>query len=159
MFEVKDIDTVGRAWDRAIADDVPIAETLGKEAAFFSIGSNDLSQYALAMDRTNAGTAAGLDALHPAVLRLIRATVEGGKINGRWTGVCGGVAADPLAVPILIGLGVTELSVPPAAVAEIKQVVRQVDTVSAAALAAQACDAPDGQQVRALVRAYMGSQA
>jgi len=136
-----------------------IAETLGKDAAFFSVGSNDLSQYALAMDRTNAGTAAGLDALHPAVLRLIRATVAGGKINGRWTGVCGGVAADPLAVPILVGLGVTELSVPPAAVAEIKQVVRQVDTTGAAALAARACDAPDAFTVRALVRSYMGGRA
>lgn len=136
-----------------------IAETLAKDAAFFSIGSNDLSQYALAMDRTNAGTAAGLDALHPAVLRLIRATVQGGAAHDRWTGVCGGVAADPLAVPILVGLGVTELSVPPAAVAEIKQVVRQVDTASAAELAGKACDAPDGYAVRALVRSYMGGRA
>jgi len=136
-----------------------IAETLARDAAFFSIGSNDLSQYALAMDRTNAGTAAGLDALHPAVLRLIRATVAGGKMHGRWTGVCGGVAADPLAVPILIGLGVTELSVPPAAVAEIKQVVRQIDTDSAAELAARACDTPDAFAVRALVRSYMGDRA
>ena len=136
-----------------------IAETLAKDAAFFSIGSNDLSQYALAMDRTNAGTAAGLDALHPAVLRLIRATVQGGKVHDRWTGVCGGVAADPLAVPILVGLGVTELSVPPAAVAEIKQVVRQVDIASAADLAAKACDAPDAFAVRALVRSYLGGRA
>ncbi len=136
-----------------------IAETLSREAAFFSIGSNDLSQYALAMDRGNAGTAAGLDALHPAVLRLIRFTVEGGKKHDRWTGVCGGVAADPLAVPILVGLGVTELSVPPAAVAEIKQVVRQIDLESAASLAAKACDAPDAATVRALVRAYMGKRA
>ena len=136
-----------------------IAETLAEHAAFFSIGSNDLSQYALAMDRGNAGTAAGLDALHPAVLRLIRATVQGGKVHDRWTGVCGGVAADPLAVPILVGLGVTELSVPPAAVAEIKQVVRQLDLASAAELAGKACDAPDAFAVRALVRSYMGGRA
>ena len=136
-----------------------IAETLAKDAAFFSIGSNDLSQYALAMDRGNAGTAAGLDALHPAVLRLIRATVLGGKAHARWTGVCGGVAADPLAVPILVGLGVTELSVPPAAVAEIKQVVRQIDLTTAAELAGQACDASDAFAVRALVRSYMGGRA
>jgi len=136
-----------------------IAETLARDAAFFSIGSNDLSQYALAMDRGNAGTAAGLDALHPAVLRLIRATVQGGQTQARWTGVCGGVAADPLAVPILIGLGVTELSVPPAAVAEIKHVVRQIDMDGAARLAANACDAPDAQAVRALVRSYMGGRA
>jgi phosphocarrier protein FPr/phosphocarrier protein len=136
-----------------------IAEALASNAAFFSIGSNDLSQYALAMDRGNAGTAAGLDALHPAVLRLIRATVQGGKAQARWTGVCGGVAADPLAVPILVGLGVTELSVPPAMVAEIKQVVRQIDLASASELAASACDAPDAFVVRTLVRSYMGGRA
>ena len=136
-----------------------IADTLATEAAFFSIGSNDLSQYALAMDRGNAGTAAGLDALHPAVLRLIRATVEGGRRHDRWTGVCGGVAADPVAVPILVGLGVTELSVPPAAIAEIKQIVRQIDTESAAKLAASACDASDATTVRMLVRVYMGERA
>jgi phosphocarrier protein FPr/phosphocarrier protein len=111
------------------------------------------------MDRGNAGTATGLDALHPAVLRLIRATVEGGKRHDRWTGVCGGVAADPLAVPILIGLGVIELSVPPTAVAEIKQAARHTDAGSAAVLAAKACDAPSASAVRALARAYMGEGA
>jgi multiphosphoryl transfer protein len=129
---------------------------LAQDAAFFSIGSNDLSQYALAMDRGNAGTAAGLDALHPAVLRLIRATVVGGSRHDRWTGVCGGIAADPLAVPILIGMGVTELSVPPAAIGEIKQVVRQTDAATAIALAAQACEARDAQAVRELARVYLG---
>ena len=136
-----------------------IAETLAGQAAFFSIGSNDLTQYALAMDRGNAGTAAGLDALHPAVLRLIRCTVEGGRARDRWTGVCGGIAADPLAVAILIGLGITELSVPPAAVAEIKQIVRTIDTDGAARLAASACDAPDAASVRTLVRIFAGETA
>ena len=136
-----------------------IADALAEHAAFFSIGSNDLSQYALAMDRGNAGTAVGLDALHPAVLRLIRATVEGGKARERWTGVCGGLAADSLAVPILVGLGITELSVPPAAVPEVKQVVRQLDMASAAELAAKACDAHDALAARALVRSYMGARA
>lgn len=136
-----------------------IADQLAGQAAFFSIGSNDLTQYALAMDRGNAGTAAGLDALHPAVLRLIRSTVEGGARHGRWTGVCGGVAADPLAVPILVGLGVTELSVPTAAVAEIKQIVRQTDRGAAADLAARACDAADAMAVRALARVYLGGSA
>ena len=93
------------------------------------------------------------------MLRLIRATVQGGRQHSRWTGVCGGIAADPLAVAILVGLGVTELSVPPAAVAEIKQIVRRVETAGAAALADQACDAPDATAVRALVRSYMGARA
>jgi phosphoenolpyruvate-protein phosphotransferase len=104
-----------------------LADALAVEADFFSIGSNDLSQYALAMDRGNPAVAARLDALHPAVLRFIASTVAGGATLNRWTGVCGSMAADPLAVPILIGLGITELSVPPSAVAETKERVRRTD--------------------------------
>lgn len=132
-----------------------IADTLAAEVAFLSIGSNDLSQYTLAMDRGNSGTAAGLDALHPAVLRLIRATVDGANRHNRWTGVCGGMAADPQAIAILVGLGVTELSVPTAAVAETKQIVRRIDMQAAMRLATQACDAPDTAAVRQLVRRFM----
>jgi phosphocarrier protein FPr/phosphocarrier protein len=127
------------------------AATLAAEADFFSIGSNDLSQYALARDRTNPAVAAGLDGLHPAVLRLIDETVRGGAAHGRWTGVCGGLAADPEAVPLLIGMGVTELSVPGAAVAETKALVRTLDLSKCRAVAAQALAAPDAQAVRALV--------
>jgi phosphocarrier protein FPr/phosphocarrier protein len=127
------------------------AAALAAEADFFSIGSNDLSQYALARDRTNPAVAAGLDGLHPAVLRLIDETVRGGAVHGRWTGVCGGLAADPEAVPLLIGMGVTELSVPGAAVAETKALVRTLDLASCRAVAAQALAAPDAAAVRALV--------
>src|SRR3546814_11569342 len=100
------------------------AASLAEDAALFSIGSNDLSQYTLARDRTNPAVAAGLDGLHPAVLRLIDETVRGGAIHGRWTGVCGGLAAEPEAVPVMLGIGGTELSVPPDAVPEIKVLVR-----------------------------------
>lgn len=127
------------------------AAALAADADFFSIGSNDLSQYALARDRTNPAVAAGLDGLHPAVLRLIDETVRGGAAQGRWTGVCGGLAADPEAVPLLIGMGVTELSVPGAAVAETKALVRTLDLASCRAVAAQALAAPDAAAVRALV--------
>jgi len=127
------------------------AAALAVEADFFSIGSNDLSQYALARDRTNPAVAAGLDGLHPAVLRLIDETVRGGAVHKRWTGVCGGLAADPEAVPLLIGMGVTELSVPGAAVAETKALVRALDLSKCRAVAAQALTAPDGDAVRALV--------
>ncbi|WP_296614209.1 phosphoenolpyruvate--protein phosphotransferase [Sphingomonas sp.] len=127
------------------------AAALAAEADFFSIGSNDLSQYALARDRTNPAVAAGLDGLHPAVLRLIDETVRGGATRGRWTGVCGGLAADPEAVPLLIGMGVTELSVPGAAVAETKALVRALDLARCRAIAAQALAAPDAAAVRALV--------
>ena len=127
------------------------AAALAAEADFFSIGSNDLSQYALARDRTNPAVAAGLDGLHPAVLRLIDETVRGGAAHGRWTGVCGGLAADPEAVPLLIGLGVSELSVPGAAVAETKALVRTLDLARCGAVAAQALTASDAGAVRALV--------
>jgi len=127
------------------------AAALAADADFFSIGSNDLSQYALARDRTNPAVAAGLDGLHPAVLRLIDETVRGGATHGRWTGVCGGLAADPEAVPLLIGMGVTELSVPGAAVAETKALVRTLDLARCRTIAAQALTAPDAAAVRALV--------
>jgi phosphocarrier protein FPr/phosphocarrier protein len=136
-----------------------IAEMLAADAAFFSIGSNDLSQYALARDRTNPAVAAGLDGLHPAVLRLIDATVRGGAAHDRWTGVCGGLAAVPEAVPILIGLGVTELSVPAAAIAETKALVRTLDGARCRALAAQALAASDAAAVRALVTSVMEQAA
>jgi phosphocarrier protein FPr/phosphocarrier protein len=127
-----------------------ISATLAKEAAFFSIGTNDLSQYALARDRTNPAVAAGLDALDPAVLRLIDETVRGAKLHGRVTGVCGGLAAMPEAVPILLGLGVTELSVPAASIAEIKAIVRSLDLSECRQVAAQALGAPDAGAIRAL---------
>jgi phosphocarrier protein FPr/phosphocarrier protein len=132
-----------------------LADALAVEADFFSIGSNDLSQYALAMDRSNPAVAAQLDALHPAVLRLIAATVAGGNTQERWTGMCGGMAADALAVPILIGLGVTELSVPPSAVAETKERVRRTSRAPARDLAHAAMAADGAEAVRSLARRFM----
>ena len=102
------------------------AGQLAEHADFLSIGTNDLSQYTLAMDRDHAGLAARVDALHPALLRLIAMTCEGAAVHKRWVGVCGALASDPLATPVLIGLGVTELSVSPVQIGEIKDRVRQL---------------------------------
>ncbi|RIJ08436.1 phosphoenolpyruvate--protein phosphotransferase [Pseudomonas sp. 91RF] len=102
------------------------AQQLAEHADFLSIGTNDLSQYTLAMDRDHAGLAARVDALHPALLRLIAMTCEGAAVHKRWVGVCGALASDPLATPVLIGLGVTELSVSPVQIGEIKDRVRQL---------------------------------
>ncbi|MCW1246366.1 phosphoenolpyruvate--protein phosphotransferase [Pseudomonas sp. SAICEU22] len=104
-----------------------LAEQLAEHADFLSIGTNDLSQYTLAMDRDHAGLAARVDALHPALLRLIAQTCVGAAKHGRWVGVCGALASDPLATPVLIGLGVRELSVSPPQVGEIKDRVRRLD--------------------------------
>jgi phosphocarrier protein FPr/phosphocarrier protein len=130
------------------------ADILAAEADFLSIGTNDLTQYTLAMDRGNAAVAGAIDGLHPAILRMIGETCRGAARYGRWTGVCGGLAADPLAVPILLGLGVTELSVPPTLVPEIKALVTglSLDTACAHAAAAIAC--ATAADVRILAREF-----
>ncbi|KJK00892.1 PTS N-acetyl-D-glucosamine transporter [Pseudomonas sp. 21] len=104
-----------------------LADQLAEHADFLSIGTNDLSQYTLAMDRCHAGLAARIDALHPALLRLIAQTCAGAARHGRWVGVCGALASEALATPVLIGLGVQELSVSPGLVGEIKARVRELD--------------------------------
>jgi phosphocarrier protein len=104
-----------------------LAEQLAEHADFLSIGTNDLSQYTLAMDRDHAGLASRVDALHPALLRLIAQTCAGAAQHKRWVGVCGALASDPLATPVLIGLGVSELSVSPVQIGEIKDRVRHLD--------------------------------
>ena len=126
------------------------ADLIAAEADFLSIGTNDLAQYALAMDRTDPELAAEVDGLHPAVLRLICQTAEGARARGRTVGVCGGLASDLVAAPILIGLGVTELSAAPAAVPELKALVRTLTLDACRELAARACALASAAQVRAL---------
>ena len=128
-----------------------IADRFAREADFFSIGTNDLTQYTLAMDRTNARLAPQVDALHPSVLRLIERTVSGANTHGRWVGVCGALAGDAHAIPVLLGLGVTELSVDVPLVPTVKARVRSLSMDACRATAMEALDAEDGAQVRALV--------
>jgi len=130
------------------------ADLLAAEADFLSIGTNDLTQYALAMDRGNASVASAIDGLHPAVLRLIADTCKGAASKGRWTGVCGGLASDPLAVPILIGLGVTELSATAAIVPEIKALVSGLRSEALRAHAEAALACATAADVRALAREF-----
>ncbi|VWX46711.1 phosphoenolpyruvate--protein phosphotransferase [Novosphingobium sp. 9U] len=129
-----------------------LADQIAAEADFLSIGTNDLTQYALACDRGNAAVSAKVDALHPAVLRLIGMAAQGARSHGRWIGVCGGLAADTLAAPVLIGLGVTELSAPPAAIPAIKAAVRRLDMAACVALAERACAASCAQEVRTILK-------
>ena len=136
-----------------------ISGVLAEEAAFFSIGSNDLSQYALARDRTNPAVAKDLEGLDPAVLRLISETVRGAQIKRRVTGVCGSLAAVPEASPVLIGLGVSELSVPAGAIAEVKAIIRSLDLARCREVADQALAASDADIVRALVAPILEQRA
>jgi len=129
-----------------------LAGQIAREADFLSIGTNDLTQYTLAADRGNAAVSQRIDAMHPAVLRLVREVGRGAKAAGRWAGMCGGLASDPLAAPILIGLGITELSATPAAIPGLKAVVRKLDMNACVKLAEKACDAASPAEVRALAR-------
>jgi phosphocarrier protein FPr len=124
---------------------------LAREADFFSIGTNDLSQYALAMDRGNRDLAAGLAGVHPGVLRLVASTVSGARTAGRPVSVCGGAAGDPRAVPLFLGLGVRALSMAPAAVPEIKAIVRTLSLARCTEVAMAALELDSSEAVRALV--------
>ncbi|MBZ6459448.1 phosphoenolpyruvate--protein phosphotransferase [Pseudomonas fluorescens group sp.] len=125
-----------------------MAEQLARYADFLSIGTNDLSQYTLAMDRDHAGLAARVDALHPALLRLIAQTCAGAAKHGRWVGVCGALASDPLATPVLVGLGVSELSVSPLQIGEIKDRVRHLDAAQCRQLSQGLLDLSSAKAVR-----------
>jgi multiphosphoryl transfer protein len=127
-----------------------LADAFAAEADFLSVGTNDLTQYALAADRTNASVSPMADAFHPAVLRLIGQAAKGASVHSRWLGVCGGLASEPLAAAILIGLGVTELSAAPAAVPAIKAAVRRLRMEECRKLAERACAASSAQEVRTI---------
>jgi phosphoenolpyruvate-protein kinase (PTS system EI component) len=127
------------------------ARVLAAEADFFSIGTNDLTQYTLAADRGNEHVATLTDALHPGVLALIRASVEGAAAHGRWVGVCGELAGDASAAALLLGLGVRELSMSAPAIAGVKQAVRATDAGAAADLAGRALACAGADEVRALL--------
>ena len=128
-----------------------LAERIAAAADFLSIGTNDLTQYTLAMDRGHPQLAARLDALHPAVLRLIARTAEGARAHGRHAAVCGGLASEPLAAPLLIGLGVNELSAVPSAIPELKARIACLTLPACRALAAEALQQTTAAAVRALL--------
>jgi phosphoenolpyruvate-protein phosphotransferase/dihydroxyacetone kinase phosphotransfer subunit len=134
-----------------------IADRLAAEADFFSIGTNDLTQYTLAAERGNERVAGLADPLHPAVLTLIHRTAEAALAPERWTGVCGEVAGDPIAAPLLLGLGVRELSMSAPAIPHVKRAVRETDLSRARALAERALRAASAAEVRDLVRSELAS--
>ena len=130
------------------------ADELAKEVDFFSLGTNDLTQYLFAADRLNPDLAALADSLHPALLRLIDQVVRSAHRERRWVGVCGEMASDLGAVPLLIGLGVDELSVHPPMVARIKATVRGLEASACTRVAAAALQLDSGTAVRALLERH-----
>lgn len=130
-----------------------LADQLAGEVDFLSLGTNDLAQYALAMDRGHPELAASIDALHPAVLRLIALTVEGARKHDRPVSVCGAIASDPVAAPILVGLGIDTLSAALFAIPAIKARLRHTTLADCRGAAQAALALSDAAQVRALVAA------
>lgn len=131
---------------------VAVADKLAARCDFFSIGTNDLTQYVMAADRGNAAVATLCDSLNPAVLRLIARTCHAAKTAGIEVALCGELASDSRAAPLLLGLGLRELSMGAAAIAAVKEAVRAVDLKDCRALAHQALDAASAAAVRALLR-------
>ncbi len=159
----KELDREGIPYDHklevGIMVEVPsaaiLADTLGAQVDFFSIGTNDLTQYTLAADRGNTMVANLSDALHPAVLRLIRQVVEGAHRHGRWVGLCGELGGDPGAIPVLIGLGLDELSMNAPSIPEAKRIIRQLKLAEARDIAQQVLDLPNSEAARRAVEEWM----
>jgi phosphoenolpyruvate-protein phosphotransferase len=129
-----------------------LADSLAREADFLSIGTNDLTQYTLAMDRGHAELAPRIDGLHPAVLALIQRVGDAGARHGKLVAVCGGLASDPVAAPVLLGLGVRELSVVPAQIPELKARLAPMTLDECRALAARALTLDSAEDVRRFLR-------
>ena len=131
-----------------------MADVFAPHVDFFSIGTNDLTQYTLAMDRDHPRLASHADSFHPAVLRLIAGTVKAAHAHGKWVGVCGALASETLAVPVLIGLGVDELSVSVPLIPSIKATVRELELLDCQLIARQVLGLEEAEQVREALRLY-----
>jgi len=129
-----------------------LADRFAGEVGFFSVGTNDLAQYTLAAERGNPHVAKLADAFQPAVLQLIHRVAVAAHARGKWVGICGELAGDPLAVPLLVGLGVDELSMNPPAIPRAKRIIRSLDYDSARTLAVAALELDSPEAVRERIR-------
>ncbi|MFA5361818.1 MAG: phosphoenolpyruvate--protein phosphotransferase [Candidatus Omnitrophota bacterium] len=127
------------------------ADLLAKEADFFSIGTNDLIQYALAVDRTNEKVAYLYEPAHPAVLRMVRDVIEAAHANKIWVGMCGEMASDPIFALILLGLGLDEFSMPSLAIPQMKYMIRSVSAADARNIAREALSLSTAKEVESFV--------
>jgi len=131
---------------------VMVAEHLAKEVDFFSIGSNDLTQYTLAIDRGHPDLCCEADSYHPALVRMIEMTVKAAQAHGKWVGVCGNAAANPNLATLLVGLGVSELSVSPANVAAVKNIIRAVNYIKLQEKAKKALELESSEAIMELYK-------
>jgi phosphoenolpyruvate-protein phosphotransferase (PTS system enzyme I) len=128
------------------------ADHLAKEADFFSIGTNDLIQYALAVDRTNEKVAYLYEPAHPAVLRMIKGIIDAAHANNIWVGMCGEMASDEIFTPVLLGLGLDEFSMPSLAVPQIKYILRSMTMAEAQKIAVEALALTTAKSVEAYMQ-------
>lgn len=135
-----------------------IASRLAPHVSFFSVGTNDLVQYTLAVDRTNDRVAPLYHPLHPAILRLLEGTVESAHAHGRWAGICGEMAGDDLAIPLLVGLGFDELSMTPSRIPEAKERIISLGFADCRALIRRALQCATGDEVADLVQDEMPAE-
>ena len=129
-----------------------IADVLAEHVDFLSIGTNDLIQYTMATDRSNAKVAHLFKRLPPSVLRIIKNVVDAGHSKGVWVGMCGEMAADPMATLILLGLDLDELSVTPGMLPEIKKIIRAVSFTEAQKIAEKALQMKTSEQIETYIR-------
>lgn len=131
------------------------ADLLAQEVDFFSIGTNDLSQYTMAADRTNSTVASLTSCFQPPVLRLVQQVIEAGHRFGKRVGMCGEMAGEPLAVPLLVGFGLDDFSMNPSAIPEAKQIIRSIRRDEAEALALLALNETDPIEIQAMVSKFL----
>ncbi|MCK4649410.1 phosphoenolpyruvate--protein phosphotransferase, partial [bacterium] len=127
-------------------------EFIAEEVDFFSIGTNDLIQYALAIDRVNENIAYLYQPLHPAVLHLLKRIIDEAHKAGIWVGMCGEMAGEPLFTPLLLGLGLDELSMSPVVIPEIKKIIRSLTLTEAKELSKKALKLSTAQQIEVLLK-------
>ena len=132
-------------------------DLLASEADFVSIGTNDLIQYCLAVDRTDDRVSQLYEPLHPAIVRVLRHVARGGARRGRPVGVCGEMAADPVLLPLLAGLGLREFSMTPAAIPVAKQVVRGLRLPETRKLAVKVLKAATADEVERVLAESMSA--
>ena len=135
------------------------ADALAEHVDFFCIGTNDLIQYTLAVDRVNDSVIHLYQPTHPSVLRLIQLTIDAGHRHDLWVGVCGEMAADPMLAMLLLGMGIDELSMAPAALPAVKDVIRKTPLAEAQKLAESALRANTAGEVQRLCRDFIRRRA
>ena len=154
---------LGRTPELGVMIEVPsaalLADRLAAEADFFSIGTNDLAQYALAVDRANPDVAELYRPLHPAILRMVRHVVAAGAGRGRPVAVCGELAADPIGAAVLVGLGIEDLSVTPVAIPQVKEILGGLELGRARELANRALEVAEAGEVEKLFSGIVGGAA